>query len=72
MARCLPPCCGWERLLQPVHLASAAALVHLCARRVVVKLGPRCEMGDLLPKESDGWKVAQSGHEFAVWERVAK
>lgn len=34
-----------------------------------MKLGPRFDMGNLLPKESDGWKFAISGKDFAVWEK---
>ena len=36
--------------------------------RVTLKLGARFEMGDLLPLESDGWKLATCGEGFAVWE----
>ncbi len=35
-------------------------------------MGPRFEMGNLLPKESDGWKFAMSGKDWAVWERPAR
>lgn len=36
--------------------------------RLLVKLGPRYDMGGLLPKEED-WAQAASGKDFAVWER---
>eukprot|EP00879_Flechtneria_rotunda_P006432 GHRR01006760.1.p2 GENE.GHRR01006760.1~~GHRR01006760.1.p2 ORF type:complete len:152 (+),score=33.28 GHRR01006760.1:2724-3179(+) len=36
---------------------------------VTVKLGPRYEMGSLLPKESAGWKVATWGKDYCVWEK---
>jgi hypothetical protein len=39
--------------------------VHV--RRVIVKLGPRYEMGDLLP--GNEWKVAVFGKDFCVWEK---
>ncbi len=34
-----------------------------------MKLGPRYDMGCLVPKESDGWKIVTYGKDFAVWER---
>lgn len=37
--------------------------------KIMVKLGPRFDMGDLVPKESEGWKVAQSGKDYAVWAK---
>lgn len=37
--------------------------------KVAIKLGPRYEMGDLAPRESEGWKIAASGPNYAVWER---
>lgn len=40
------------------------------APRLILKLGPRMDLGDLLPKESDGWKVASTGKDYAVWEKV--
>ena len=42
----------------------------LLRRRVIVKLGPRYDMGDMLPKEQEGWKVAVSGIDFCVWEKA--
>lgn len=42
----------------------------LLRRRVTVKLGPRYDMGDLLPKEQEGWKVAVSGIDFCVWDKA--
>lgn len=36
---------------------------------VVLKLGPRYDMGACLPKECDGWKTATWGKDFCVWER---
>jgi alpha-amylase len=36
---------------------------------VVLKLGPRFDMGKLVPKEADGWKMALTGKDFAIWER---
>ena len=35
----------------------------------IVKLGPRYEMGALLPRADDGWALAASGKDYAVWER---
>ena len=53
-------------------LVMPCALVNhvLLRRRVIVKLGPRYDMGDLLPKEQEGWKVAVSGIDFCVWEKA--
>jgi len=42
------------------------AVINDC---VMFKCGPGTEMGDFLPKESDGWKIACTGKDFAVWER---
>ena len=39
--------------------------------RVILKLGPRFDMGALLPRETDGWQLAASGPDFAVWDRRA-
>ena len=36
----------------------------------MVKLGPRYEMGDLAPKEEDGWKKALKGEDWAIWEKA--
>jgi len=36
---------------------------------VTIKCGPRCEMGEHLPDESDGWEMFASGKDFAIWER---
>lgn len=38
---------------------------------VVLKLGPRYDMGSLMPKKEDGWEKAVKGLDFAVWEKVA-
>ncbi|GFR45415.1 hypothetical protein Agub_g6794 [Astrephomene gubernaculifera] len=38
---------------------------------LTVKLGPRYDMGaGLLPREGEGWRLALSGRDWAVWERV--
>jgi alpha-amylase len=39
---------------------------------VVLKLGPRYDGGDVMPKESDGWVVAASGKDWAAWEKSKK
>ena len=36
---------------------------------VTLKLGPRYDMGDLLPRKEEGWQIAASGTDFAVWEK---
>eukprot|EP00198_Chlamydomonas_reinhardtii_P004866 XP_001694202.1 alpha-amylase [Chlamydomonas reinhardtii] len=38
--------------------------------KVTVKLGPRYDMGNLLPKEAEGWKFVMSGKDWAVWEKT--
>jgi len=38
--------------------------------RVTVKLGPRFDMGGLLPSEEEGWHFVMSGNDYAVWEKV--
>jgi alpha-amylase len=34
---------------------------------LVLKLGPRYDMGALLPKQEDGWSKAAVGKDFCVW-----
>ncbi|WIA40821.1 hypothetical protein OEZ86_004498 [Tetradesmus obliquus] len=36
---------------------------------VMLKMGARYDMGSLVPKEADGWKVATWGKDFCVWEK---
>jgi alpha-amylase len=38
---------------------------------VTVKLGPRYDIGDLAPKEEDGWVKAAKGDDWVVWEKTA-
>ena len=42
-----------------------------CARSVTIKLGPRYDMGDLCPKEAEGWTFAIGGTDFGIWEKAA-
>ena len=37
---------------------------------VTVKLGPRVELGSLLPAKDDGWALVMAGQDWAVWERA--
>jgi alpha-amylase len=37
---------------------------------LVLKLGPRYDMGALLPKQEDGWAKAAVGKDFCVWIKV--
>lgn len=47
--------------------------VARCNRNVTVKLGPRYDMPcELVPRKEDGWVLASSGHDFAVWLRKEK
>jgi alpha-amylase len=36
---------------------------------VTIKMGPRYDMGNLVPRKEDGWAMAASGKDFAVWEK---
>lgn len=38
--------------------------------RVVIKMGPKVDMGDLVPNKADGWcSSSVKGNNFAVWEK---
>lgn len=37
--------------------------------KITVKLGPRYDMGPHMPPKGDGWEMAASGCDFAIWER---
>jgi Alpha-amylase C-terminal beta-sheet domain len=54
----------------PNPCARARRYVACVDGRVLVKLGPRMEMGVLLPHDEDGWKMAACGWDFAVWEKT--
>ena len=45
--------------------------VARCGGSLTIKLGPRYDMGGFVPKKEEGWKLAASGNDFAVWEKVA-
>ena len=59
-----------------MHVGSKLCLP--CPRRyvarinqnVVLKLGPRYDMGALLPRADQGWRMVASGIDYAVWEKV--
>lgn len=34
---------------------------------LMLKLGPRYDMGELVPKEEDGWAKAAKGKDYCVW-----
>lgn len=36
---------------------------------VMVKLGPRYDIGDLAPQEADGWVKSAKGNDWVVWEK---
>ncbi|PNH11658.1 Alpha-amylase type B isozyme [Tetrabaena socialis] len=42
----------------------------VCWYCLVIKLGPRGDMGSLVPSEAEGWKFAMSGKDWAVWEKT--
>ena len=52
-----------------VLLADHDLYVSKVDERLLVKLGPRFDMGWLAPKDEDGWKMCASGPNYAVWER---
>ncbi len=39
--------------------------------RVTIKMGPRYDMGDLVPSKEEGWRFVLSGSGWAVWEKNA-
>jgi alpha-amylase len=39
------------------------------AGEVVVKIGPRWDMGPLVPSQAEGFVMAASGRDYAVWEK---
>ena len=45
--------------------------VARCNGNVTLKLGPRYDMGGLVPRKEEGWRLVQAGNEYAVWEKVA-
>lgn len=50
-----------------ITCAESDLYVAVIAGRLTVKLGPRYEMGALLPDEAH-WQIAAHGHDFCVWE----
>lgn len=38
---------------------------------VTLKCGPRYDMGSLVPLKEEGWELAATGKDFAVWEKAA-
>lgn len=36
---------------------------------VTLKLGPRYDMGNLVPNKGEGWELAASGHNYAAWAK---
>lgn len=57
----------------PLEILAAEKDLYVarCGGRVTLKLGPRYDMGGLVPKASDGWRMAAKGTDFAVWEKDA-
>lgn len=54
-----------------IFCAESDMYVAEIGEAITLKLGPRYDMGGLVPKESDGWRVATWGKDFCVWERNA-
>jgi hypothetical protein len=55
----------------PIKILAAEADLYVAEinSSVVLKLGPRMDMGPLLPKEAEGWRAAVWGKDFCLWER---
>jgi ATPase subunit of ABC transporter with duplicated ATPase domains len=51
------------------HILAAEGDLYMAAvgDRLVVKMGPRFDIGDLLPKEEEGWALGCAGGDYAVW-----
>jgi alpha-amylase len=54
-----------------IKAAEPEMYVAVIDGRVTVKLGPKYDMGGLVPRAEDGWAKAVAGPDFAVWERKA-
>ena len=60
----------------PVAITAAEADIYMARvqgtrAELVVKLGPRYDMPEnLVPAEADGWAIAASGKDYAVWWRA--
>jgi len=53
-----------------IVVADADCYLAKIDEKVILKMGPRYELGDHSPREEDGWKIAASGHNYAVWENI--
>lgn len=36
---------------------------------LTLKLGPRYDMGGLVPKKEEGWAMVTNGKDYALWEK---
>lgn len=56
----------------PLEILAAERDMYVarCGGRVTLKLGPRYDMGGLVPKAADGWRMAAKGQDWAVWEKA--
>lgn len=52
-----------------IELHAACRYVACIDDKVMVKLGPRYDMGGLVPRKEEGWAVCASGKDFAVWQK---
>jgi alpha-amylase len=57
----------------PVEILAAEGDLYVAkiGGRLVLKLGPRFDMGALLPDAGQGWAMAAKGEGWAVWELPA-
>jgi alpha-amylase len=52
-----------------IKKADADMYVAIIDDKVTVKLGPRYDMGDVAPKQEEGWKRTLKGNDWAIWEK---
>ncbi|KAK9863728.1 hypothetical protein WJX84_007385 [Apatococcus fuscideae] len=52
-----------------IQRAEADIYIGKVDDKLIVKLGPNNDMRDLTPREEDGWKIAMTGQDFAIWEK---
>ena len=63
--------CAEHRTLKLTSILQVLTFGAMLLRSVTIKMGPRYDMGDLCPKEHDGWKFALGGTDFGIWEKTA-
>ena len=74
-----PEICKLVELRQRAGINAASKIDILAADKdvyiariddaVVIKMGPRYDMGEFLPEESEGWEMVLTGNDWAIWEK---